>query len=195
MFRSIWSRFTAVAVLAVPMYGAVINGTDPLDAAITPDGTWHEFEFSQATSAVFDCAGGCIGTVNPVAVQDAPPWTFTGPATITVLDLFQRGDRFQLFDNAASLGTTSVVVNDGTNPCDNNIGCALADTGYSRLVVAVGAGSHSLTLNIIQNATGTTGGAAVFQASASTVVPEPGTMMLMGGVLVGLGLLRSRRKK
>jgi hypothetical protein len=109
-----------------------------------------------------------------------------------VLDLFQHGDRYQLFDNAISLGLSSVVVNDGISTCDNNIGCALADLRYSRLMASVGAGAHSLTINVIQNALGTSGGAAVFQAAP---VPEPGTMMmlLMGGVLVSVGLLRSRR--
>jgi hypothetical protein len=193
------SLLSTLAIWALPIYGSAINGSvSPIDtaitinSAITPDGTWHEFLFGVATSPVTACAGGCVGTVNPVAVQDAPPWTFTGPAIITVLDLFEHGDRFQLFDNAVSLGTTSVIVNDGINTCDNNIGCALADIRYSRLVATVGAGSHSLTLNVIQNALGTTGGAAVFQAAP---VPEPGTMMLMGGVLVAIGLFRSRRAK
>jgi hypothetical protein len=194
------SLLSTLAISALPIYGSAINGSvNPTDtaitinAAITPDGTWHEFLFDTATSPVTACAGGCLGTVNPVAVQDAPPWTFTGPAFITVLDLFNHGDRFQLFDNAVSLGTTSVIINDAIDTCGNNIGCALADVRYSRLVATVGAGAHSLTLNVIQNASGISGGAAVFQAAP---VPEPATMMLMGGVLVAIGLFhRSRRAK
>jgi len=177
--------------MASPIYGSAINGS-LFDAAITPDGTWHEFLFNTATSAAMACGGGCVPTVNPIAVQDSPPWTFAGPAIITVLDLFAHGDRFQLFDNALPLGSSSVVLNDGLNTCDNNIGCALADVRYSRLVATVGAGAHSLTINVIQNALGNTSGAAVFQAAP---VPEPGTMMLMGGILVGVSLLRSHRAK
>src|SRR5207249_508896 len=104
----------------------------------------------------------CTATTNPVADQTkAPPWTFSGPATITVLDLFLRGDRFELLDNAVSQGQTSVVVNDGGGTCSNNIGNCLADLTYSRGVFVLGAGNHSLTINVIQNAAGSVSGAAV----------------------------------
>jgi hypothetical protein len=209
MIRPVLTWFAALGLLALPMYGSPINGglannnggsptagglaDNVIAAAITPDGTWHEFLFGLAGTPVTACLGGCVPTINPVAVQDAPPWTFAGPAIITVLDLFAHGDRFQLFDNAVSIGSTSVVVNDGLNTCDNNIGCGVTDARYSRLVVAVGAGAHSLTISVIQNALGTQGGAAVFQASAA--IPEPDTMLLIGGALIGLGVLRSRKKR
>jgi hypothetical protein len=36
---------------------------------------------------------------------DSPPWTFTGPATLTVTDAFNRGDQFNVFDNGNPIGT------------------------------------------------------------------------------------------
>ena len=159
---------------------------------IAVDGSYHEFGFSLATSAVVSCGGGCVSTVNPVAENvSSPPWTFAGAATLIVLDLFQHGDRFEAFDFGASLGTTSVVVNDGLSTCDNDIACALGDAAYSIGIFNLGPGAHSLTLNIIQNASGTEGGAAVFSVAAAQV-PEPGTYALFGLGLAGLAVARRR---
>lgn len=172
-------RCFSAMLLAMPVFGG----------AILPDGSYHEFQFGTATSAVFSCAGGCDATSNPIAEQtSSPPWTFTtaGPATLFVLDLFFKGDRFQFFDNLVSVGTTSVVANTGVNSCSGDIACATADAGYSRLSVALSAGAHSLTGSVIANATGASaGGAAVFSV-ATSAVPEPGTMVLigLGGVLL-----------
>ena len=158
-------------------------------ASATPvlvDGTWHQFGFQAAGSSVTSCVG-CLPTSNPLAEQlSTPPWTFSGPATLTVLDLYLIGDRFEVFDSGVSLGTTSVVANTGLTPCGGDIGCALADLGYSRLVLDLGAGAHSLTMNVIQNAAGSSLGASVFQLS-SAVVPEPGTMLLFAAAFAATG--------
>lgn len=179
MKRAVLTSIAALATLALPSFASTIAA----------DGTYHEFLFGTAISPVSGC-GGCGPTINPVAEQlSTAPWTFTstGSVTLFVLDLFLKGDRFQFFDNSLSVGSTSVIPNTGVSTCDNNIGCAIGDTGYSRLTVTLGAGSHSLTGNVIQNALGSGGGAAVFSVSA---VPEPGTFGLMFGAAV-VGLLAS----
>jgi hypothetical protein len=171
-----------------------LTASPALASPITADGTWHEFRFGLATSAAFGCAGTCSGTTNPLAEQvSTAPWTWTGAGTLTVLDLFTAGDRFEVFDNLVSLGLTSIP---GTGvSCDNNIGCALADLNYSRLVVSIaGGGSHSLTINIVQNAANTSLGAAVFQLSAPTsAVPEPASLTLLGTGLAAAYLRRRKR--
>jgi hypothetical protein len=158
---------------------------------ILADGSWHEFLFGVAVSPASACGGGCTPTTNPVADQSSDsPWTFSGPGTLTVLDLFQKGDRFEAFDFGISLGTTSVVANTGVSSCGGDISCALADAGYSRGVINLGAGAHSLTLNVIQNAVNTGGGAAAFQLAS---VPEPGLLLLFGAGLAA-ARMRGRRR-
>ena len=183
---------------------ASINGLNAvlgneLDTAITTDGSWHEFAFNLAGTFAFSCGGGCDPTVNPVAEQtSAAPWTFTGPGMVTLTDLFARGDQFELFDAGVLVGSTSVPTNDGATTCPssgigNDILACLADPTYSHGVFTVGAGAHSLTIEVIQNAVGTDGGAAVFQL-ASASVPEPGTVTLFGAGLVALGVLLRRQR-
>jgi hypothetical protein len=180
------SWLITLVLAAVPAYADLI----------AVDGTWHEFQFELAGSFTFSCGGGgCDPTVTPVAEEtSSPPWTFSGPATVTSTDLFQRGDQFALFDNAALVGDTSVPVNDGATTCpgggNNILGC-LSDPTYSHGLFTLGAGAHSLTIEDVQNASGTTGGAAVFQVSA---VPEVSSVSLLGSVLVALSALRLRRR-
>ena len=160
---------------------------------ITADGTWYEFVFN-AGGAATGCFGGCLATTNPLAADAlAPPWTFSGAATVTLLDLFIQGDRFELFDNLVSLGVSSLPGDDNT--CVANIGCALSDPGYSRLVVALGGGAHSLTINNVTSAS-PTGGAAVFQVAAPAAVPEPASLLLVASGLAGCAArIRARRRK
>jgi hypothetical protein len=181
------TRFVAVAIVLLALARSASATT------ITPDGSWLEFQFDAGGTAE-DCLVGCVTTTNPVASAAlAPPWTFSGAATVTILDLFLSGDTFELFDNLVSVGVSSLPTVDGE--CGNNIGCALGDFSYSRLVVDLGPGTHSLTINNVASATAG-GGAAVFRVAPSTTVPEPASMLLLSGALaVGLAArIRARRR-
>jgi hypothetical protein len=109
-----------------------------------------------------------------------------------------KGDLFSAYDNLAFIGSTPSVPNTipNNNACGFDIGCAIADSGYSRVIINIsGAGSHSLTLQVTQNALGTTGGNAFFQVSAAASVPEPGTVVLLSAGLVALGIGRLIRRR
>jgi hypothetical protein len=111
--------------------------------------------------------------------------------TLQVLDLFQSGDQFDVFDKGVNLGDTSLPILNPNAPCVNDIGCALGDTApggeYSYGVFDLGAGSHSITIEVVQSPFG--GGTAAFSATSAT--PEPSTPLLFG---TGLGLLALSRR-
>ena len=180
----------AVAVLAIgtfPVFGSAIN----------TDGTYYEFNFGTAPFLAVGCNNptdtNCSLTTNPVAnVTNTSPWLFTGPATLFILDLGDIGDRFSWTDSiGGGSGTTSDVGNPGTNPCGFDIGCATINA-YSKGSFALGGGDHSLQITLIQNASGTTFGQAVFSVTA---IPEPGTIGLLGAGLLALALGQRRRNR
>lgn len=162
---------------------------------VTANGSYHEFLFGATGSFATSCGGGCTPTTNPLAEQTGvPPYTFTGAATVFVLDLFLQGDEFTLYDNGSVIGNTSIVANTAAGTCGGDIACSLADVGYSRGSFALGAGSHSITVQTLRNAVGTSGGAAVLSVSAPPTVPEPGTELLTMTGVAAIGMLRMRMK-
>lgn len=106
-------------------------GASQVDAAAITTGVYCEFHFSGSGPALENYAF-CDPT-NPGSTDagDAP-WTIslTGPAVLTVLDVFLSTDRFEIFNNLVSIGTTSV--NTAGSSCGGDIACALADPSFSR---------------------------------------------------------------
>jgi hypothetical protein len=161
---------------------------------IATDGSWEEFLFGGVGTFASGCLGRCGATTDPTSDQSVDsPWTFSGPATLQVVDLYVSGDEFAVYDNSVFLAYTSVPTSNGA--CGNDIGCALGDpTDYSHGAWLLGAGTHSITIQLEQSAFGSTGGAAVLSATGTEgAVPEPGTATLL---ICGLGILgfRFRRK-
>jgi hypothetical protein len=186
--RSLLTCIATLAVSALPMFGS----------AILVDGTYHEFAFGLAPYTVIGCDTDCTNSTNPVSEQGSTsPWTFSGAAVLFVIDVGHQGDRFQAFDNNVSLGLTTDVGNPpNVSPCGFDIGCAIADSGYSRGTFALGSGDHSITLDLIQNAGTTIGGNAFFSVGPSAAgVPEPGTFGLLGLGFAACAVARFRRRK
>jgi hypothetical protein len=131
-----------------------------------------------------------LGTV--VSDPGAAPWTFTGPATLVVSDILVDGDQFAIFDNSVLVGDTSVPVNDGSNCGNDPAGCTGSD--WSHGTFEFGAGSHSITMTVIAEATGATAGNGVFALSTT---PEPASFTLIGfgclGLLAGRKFIRRRQ--
>ena len=180
----------------------VLCSASVFGGSITPGTTWYEFDFGLATSPAVGCGDpgtNCTTTQNPVADKtNTVPWTFTlaGTGSIFVLDLGAIGDQFQIFDNLISLGLTSAITaGDGTNPCGFDIACANGDSRYSRGLFALGSGFHSITIDVIQNAAGSTAGQAVFQVTpVSASVPDTGASVLLFGISLVVILFTQTRK-
>jgi hypothetical protein len=138
-------------------------------ASATSLGTsWTTFSWDQSTAPA---VGG-------------NPFTFTGAGRVDVVDCCVYGDRFAIYDGATLLGTTSVGADSGS--CFDGDSC-WAGT-LSKGSFALGAGSHSISIFLIQYAPGFELG----PGSGFIRVPEPGSLALLGAGFLGLGLRRRK---
>ena len=176
--------------LAFLVLGILALSAAPTFASVVlTDGSWHEFHFGGVGSFAEGCSSNCVpGTTDPVADQTTTsPWTFSGSAVLTVQDLSISVDRFQVFDNDVSLGDTSVET--PGSDCGFDIGVCSSNVALSKGIFSLGAGSHSITIQMVDSGQG--GGAAALKAVAATT-PEPSALPLLS---LGLGLLAFAARK
>jgi len=147
-----------------------------------------------------DVEGSLAGVV---AYPGNPPWTLTTVATtyLVVVDAYLAGDRFEVFNNAVSLGETSPFTAGAGDCAGGNLpeNC-LADATHSRGVFTLAPGSQSITLAVSVNPYGS--GAGFFSVMTTNPlaptlppvppsvpsVPEPSTMGMVA--LGALGIYR-----
>lgn len=172
-------RLLAVLVAALVAQTPLSAGATPIDLD-----TWYSFKFSGPGSSLE--AGTDLLPFRPtnptgLAAPDGP-WTFTLAAggTLTVIDLFDSTDQFEVFDDGTSLGLTSTPTTGSL--CGRDVTCVLEDDNFSRGTFALAAGAHSITGT--QWAGNDGGGTGAFMVSAA-VVPLPASMLLL---LSALGL-------
>jgi PEP-CTERM motif len=134
----------------------------------------------------------CVGSAPCDSFSPGNSFTFSGPATLDVQDLFESGDQFTVYDFGVAIGSTSAASN-GPSCGNDPVACASV-VASSKGAFSLGAGAHSISIQIISEASGFTTGNAAFELVASAV-PEPTTVSLMalglGGLLFGW---RARRK-
>ncbi len=177
----------AAAVALAPFFMAQSASAVP----ISTDGTWFQADEFHAPGSFF-----------------ATTWDFTcsDSCTLDVSDWAVISDLFEVFDNALSIGLTSIV------PSWDVLGCtgafdpacfttdpdaAWADARYSKASFLLSAGFHSISIltNFIPP-TSVGGG----QFADSTVqlrvneVPLPAAFGFLAVGLAGLGVLGRRRK-
>lgn len=182
-------------ILCVLAFGALFAAARA-HAGPIQSGVYYSFSFSDATPEVRGCAPEdalgdfCIpGFETPTQNLDAPPWTFTFGriSTLTIVDAFLSGDRFEVFNFGVSLGVTSIPAVDAD--CGDDPLACLAEPGMSRLKVTLPAGSYSLTLSTVAAPNGS-GSGYLHVAEA----PEPATVSLAGAVLFTLAFAVRRKQ-
>ena len=155
---------------------------------IVVGGGWTAFCFGGPGSPAV--AGGCVDPTggNPFT------WTSTQPVFLTITDTFLHGDTFSAIDSVAGLVLTTPVVAAGGSTCAAGGGfgsdpnCAVLDPLYSHGSVFLSAGFHSIDIFTVLSPFA--GGQANLRVDA---VPEPGTLLLLGTGLLGLGAKLRKR--
>jgi len=190
MAHSIGSRVDLAIRLLVAI--AVTSVVAPAQAGPIPSDTFLQFAFTDVGILATGCdpadpAGPfCIpSSGTPTTFLDAPPWTFSGPALLTVTDAFESGDQFQVFDFGVSLGLTSLP---GTaSECGDDPVSCLGNAAMSKGSFALAAGPHSVTL--VPTLAPSGGGTGYLIAT----VAEPGTLSL--SMLLGFAAFVSGTRK
>jgi hypothetical protein len=167
-----------LAALGIAFCGATARA-DPINI-----GQWYTFGFSGAGGDPLISGVGFVIGQRSVAIGDAP-WTFdclsTTHCKLVVTDGFLSVDQFELFDFGVSLGLTSAPT-PGDN-CGNDELACLADADFSHGVFVLAPGPHSITGIHTLGIPG---------AGFLIVMPEPGTLLLLGAALLGFATLRRR---
>lgn len=163
----------------------IICAAIPLWAGpITVDAGWYGFCFGDPGSpASAGCQNDGVGvTGNPTTFTAAVPVYFK------ITDAFNTGDSFDVnIDSGAIVFTTPSVAAVSGPVTDPDL--AFADPAYSHAIVSLSPGPH--TVDVFAHDSPFGGGGAYLEVQA--VVPEPGTLILLGAGLLATVLLRRRR--
>lgn len=141
--------------------------------ALTVGGGWADFSFGNEGSSW----------------SDEFSFELLMPGVLVVTDAFMAGDRFEVFNHGSSLGLTSVAA--AFEDWIGNYDDAAADSRWSTGFWNLPAGSYLISGLVTASPFGSGGGAIRVDPAP---VPEPGTLVLLGGALVGLFGLRRTRK-
>lgn len=195
------TRCRRVAALVSQLVASVLLASFTAGARADPMplDVWGEFSFGEVGDFAQGCdpadpfGNFCIpSSGTPTEFLGTPAWTFAsvGPATLTVVDAFESGDRFEVFDFGISVGFTSIPLAGAVVDCGDDPAVCLGTAGMSVGTFVLGDGAHSLLIRFIEGRG--SGGSGYLRVSARAL-PEPGTLVLLALGLLVLGVLIKRR--
>ncbi len=160
----------------------LLSASNATAAPIVTD-TWYLGGFDSLGGPVTG-AGPAGGGLNP----GAPAWTFTiaDDHILTVIDCCSVGDRFEVFDGAASLGTTALGLAGGE--CFDAASC-FANANAGRGDFLLGAGTYSISMVVTSFVSP---GNLFFNVRNVPDVPEPQALLMLATGLAGLAAARRR---
>lgn len=163
---------------------AIMLATTLANAAPLPQEQWTTFDFYT------DIENG--NWVTEALTPASFEFTLTTPAFLKVVDGGFAGDRFEVFANGASLGTTSVPDASATESYDLNFTAAFADPRWSKATFALNPGSYTITGKATEFVPDLLAGTGALMVTA---VPEPQSYVFMfAGLALTMIALRLRAK-
>lgn len=169
-------------IAAILATAALCAEADTVSQISTAD--WSSFYFAGSGSAWLDDYAFNAPGILSFSI------TLSGPAMLKVTDAGLSGDVFEVFDNGASLGYTSLPTPGGSADSGGDFDLALAGDEWSHGQWLLAAGSHLITGVASVSAYGA--GVGGVQISA---VPEPASLALLLGGLGLLGATARRRSR
>lgn len=158
----------ATLAVAAPSQAATVN--------LVADSGWSRFAF------------GDVGTTASRKFS----FTLTKNAILSVVDGFFAGDVLEVFANAVSLGQTTAPMSGATNH-GMNFDAAFADTNFSSGQFLLGAGTYSISLNVLERSAGSGNHLGAIRLDLAAVpLPAGGALLLSG---LGLAALMRRRRR
>ena len=192
-------------LLASALLAAFIAPAQATTVALAADGQWQTFDVSDIESKSFGVEW--IDAANTLSPGYGTPLNFTftiasgAVGTLTVVDAVFNGDRFDVTNFGAALGSTSAVPLQAYASATNvgvDYDAAIANPSFSRGVFTLGAGSYSVSGVLTQSVfddlgpLNSTGGA--LKLAVTSAVPEPATLAAMVAVLAVVAGITRRRK-
>jgi hypothetical protein len=111
---------------------------------------------------------------------------------IDLTDRLLIGDQYKLYVNGVAMMTTSPIKYylDGVQTGINTFDEAWANPFLSKGSLYLGPGTYDLDISVVRVASGVNYGSGYIRA---TSVPEPSTLLMLGGGILGLGLFQYRK--
>jgi hypothetical protein len=165
--------------------------------SLAADGQWQEFNVSDYDALSHGKEWIDFNNTNDAGFGSALSFNFTIAngyvGTLTVVDGGFSGDQFQILNNGVTFGQTSATTAMGSDS-SMNFAANLANADYSHGTYLLGAGTYSITGNLLSTTQDFSATAGALKLEVAPV-PEPETyaMLLAGlGLMAAIGRRRSR---